>query len=84
MVLGREQRMVLEVVHEVLLAVLPQEIELDLARDWSPFEVVEGLRGFYLGPARPRVHNSLHHFAIVASEHNVLVQLAHLLLIQRE
>lgn len=82
MVLCREQGMVLKVINEMLLAMLPQEVELDLARDGCPLEVVESLRGFDLGPTRSRVHNSLYHIAIIAWKHNVLIQLTNLLLIQ--
>ena len=38
-----DQRMVLEVIHQVLLPVLPKEVELNLARRGRPLEVVERL-----------------------------------------
>ena len=82
MVLCREQGVVLKVINEMLLAMLAQEVKLDLARYGCPLEIVKGLRGFDLGPTRSRVHDSLHHIAIISCEHYVLIQLTHLLLVQ--
>ena len=82
MVLCSEQGMVLKVVNEMLLAMLAQEVKLDLARDGCPLEIIEGLRGFYLSPTRSRVHHSLYHIAIIACKHDILIQLTHLLLVQ--
>ena len=74
--------MVLKVINEMFLAMLAQEVELDLARDRCPFEIVKSLRGFDLGPTRSRVHDSLYHIAIIACKHYILIQLTHLLLVQ--
>lgn len=82
MVLCSEQGMVLKVINEMFLAMLAQEVELDLARDRCPLEIVKSLRGFDLGPTRSRVHDSLYHIAVIACKHYILIQLTHLLLVQ--
>ena len=76
--------MILEMVHQVFLAMLAQEIELNLLRRWGPLEVVECLRRLDLDPTRPGVQDSLHNIRVIAQEHDILVQLCRLLLIKRE
>lgn len=60
----------------MLLAVLAQEIELDLSRRWGPFEIVQGLGGLDLNPACSSLHHTLDNILIVTQEQNVLVQLS--------
>lgn len=75
LIFRRDERVVFKVVNQVLLAMLSKEVVLDLFRRWSPFEIVERLRGLYLRPARPRIHDSLYYILVVAQQQDVLVQL---------
>ena len=58
--------MILKVVHQVLLSVLTEEIELNLSGARCPFEVVERLCGFNLCPAGSLVHDALDHFMVIS------------------
>lgn len=81
-VLRRDQGMVLEVIYQILLPVLPKEVELNLAGRRSPLEVVQRLRGLDLRPTRPSVHHAFHHLVIIAKHQDVLVELLTSLFIQ--
>ena len=71
-------------VHQIFLAMLSKEVKFDLSRGRCPLEVIQCLRGFYLGPTRTRVQNSLDNFMVIPQEQDILVQLCRLLLVQRE
>lgn len=67
--------MILKVIHQVLLAMLAKEVELDLAGRWCPLKIVEGLRGLDLGPTWSRFHDSLHNILVVPKQQDILVKL---------
>ena len=76
--------MVLEVINQVLLAMLAQEVEFNLPWGWRPLEVVERLGWLDLGPAGTCIKHTLNHIAVVAERQNILIQLSRFLLIQGE
>ena len=77
--------MIFKMIDKISLAMLAQEVKFDLARGGRPLEVVQRLRGLYLYPTGPGVHDPLHHILVVTQQQNVLVQLCGLsLLVQRQ
>ena len=76
LVLGGNESMVLEVIDQVFLAMLAQEVKLDLARDRSPLEMVESLGRFDLNPRGASFKDSFNYFMVVAIEHDVFIELS--------
>ena len=64
-----------EMIDQILLTMLAQKVKSDFARDISPFKVIQSMGSFDLTPTKAGVEDSLHHWVIVAAEHNVLIQI---------
>ena len=84
LILSCNESMILEVIHQVLLTMFVQKVELDLAWRWSPLKVIQSLRRLNQSPARSSIHDPFHHVMVIAQKHDIFVKLRRLLLIQGE